>query len=163
MKRRGSILIVEDNLHEQLLIKEAFHDLKVPEVVHTVSDGESAIAFLRGEEPYGDRQQYKFPTFMLVDLKMPKISGLELLLFLKRSNLIVIPTIVFTSSADADDVKTAYMLGANAFHCKPTQMEGLLRLLKSIYDYWSEVELPEVDGKYGKKLPAVVCRSKSAN
>lgn len=146
-KGRGAILIVEDNPTEQLLIQQAFEQIGVCDAIYTASDGEEAIAYLKGQGCYADRSKYRFPTFLLIDLKMPKISGFELLLFVKRCPLIVLPTIVLTMSSDPDDVKRAHLLGANAYHVKPTEMEKLCAQLKLIYDYWSSVELPEVDAE----------------
>lgn len=146
MKRGlGAILIVEDNPHEQLLIKTSLEELGVSDSIHIVSDGDEAIAYLKGDGQYADRQRFRFPTFLLADLKMPKVNGFELLLFIKRSQLIVVPTIVLTTSSDPDDINKAYQLGANAFHTKPNSMDELLVMLKRIYEYWSNLQLPDVD------------------
>jgi len=163
-KGHGSILIVEDNPAEQLLIKEAFEQIGVQDPIYTVNDGSEAIAFVKGQGQYADRKKFRYPTFLLTDLKMPKVNGFELLLYLKRSRLIVIPTIVFTMSDDKDDIKKAFMLGANAFHTKTHRMEGLIEQLTLIHKYWTSVQLPDVDehghvlpthshGKLGEKLP----------
>ncbi len=168
MKRAtGSILIVDDSPSEQLLIKEAFRDLGVMDVIHIANDGEEAIAYLKGHGKYSDRQKFQFPTFLLTDLKMPKINGFELLSFLKRSHFIIIPTIVWTMSRDEDDIQHSYLLGANAYHTKPTQKEEFLKLLKKLYEYWAEVQLPDLDadgnlrrakqsGKSGLFIPPTV-------
>jgi len=146
MKRAtGSILIVDDNPNEQLLIKEAFRELKVTDAIHIADDGEEAIAYLKGQGKYCDRKKFQFPTFLLTDLNMPKINGFELLSFMKRSHFIIIPTIVWTTSNDLDDIQHSYLLGANAFHTKPTQKAGFLELLKKIYEYWAAVQLPDID------------------
>lgn len=145
MKRgKGSILIVEDDANEQLLMKNAFEQLNIIDHIHT-TNGEQAIAYLKGDEPYADRKQYPFPTFLLTDLRMPKVNGFELLLFIKRTRLIIIPTVVLSVSAERNDIQSAYMLGANAYHVKPNKIEDLRDVLKNIYDYWSSVELPNAD------------------
>ena len=141
----GSILIVEDNRTERLLIKEAFQELGVKDAVHILDDGEDAIAFLKGKGEYSDRKKFKFPTLLVTDLRMPRVNGFELLSFIKRSHLIIIPTIVLTASCDLADIKQAYLLGVNAFHKKPENREGFLQLLKNLHDYWHDVELPEID------------------
>ncbi|HEV2327510.1 MAG TPA: response regulator [Verrucomicrobiae bacterium] len=143
--KRGSVLIVEDNPTENMLIKSAFEDIGVSERVYSVDDGDEAIAFLRRKGKYADCEKYVFPTFLLTDLNMPRVNGFELLLFLKRSHFKIIPTIVFTMSADPDDVKCAYLFGANAYHVKPPGMEGLHAQLRKIYDYWTTLELPGTD------------------
>ena len=89
--------------------------------VVVVEDGEEALDYLFRRSKYADRPEGN-PAVVLLDLKMPKVHGFELLLYLKRSRLIVIPTIVFTMSDDKDDIKKAFMLGANAF-----QRDALVR------------------------------------
>ena len=169
MKReKGSILMVGADRGEQLLIKEVFRELRIPDLLYIVRDGEEAIDFLKGEGGYADRKKFKFPTILLTELRMPKIDGFDLLLFIKRSNLIIIPTIVLTSSSDVDDVNRAYLLGANAFHNKPVELEGLLMVLKNIYDYWARVEIPDVDENgvvkpvSMKKIHPVIGRKKAS-
>lgn len=150
--RKGSILIVEDDPVEQMLIKKAFEQIGVKDTIYAVGDGQDAIAFLTRKGEYADYRKFLFPTILLVDLKMPKVHGFELLLFLKRSKLIIIPTIIFTMSSDPDDIKHAYLLGANAYHVKPHKMEGLCDQLRKIYEYWTDVELPKTD-EWGNLLP----------
>lgn len=147
MKRECVILVVEDNPTERILMREAFEEIGIGKRVYAVEDGAEAITFLKGEGQYADRKKFPFPTFLLTDLKMPKVNGFELLLFLKRSHLIVIPTVVLTMSSDRDDVKKAFLLGANAYHTKPGKMEDFCRLLKTIYEYWDAVEIPDIDEK----------------
>ena len=151
--KRGSVLIVEDNPKEQMLIKLAFEEIGIRENIYTVDDGDEAISFLKRRRQYADFEKFVFPTFLLTDLKMPKVNGFELLLFLKRSHFTIIPTVVFTSSDDPADIECAYRLGANACHVKPTGMEGLCELLRRIYDYWMSAELPKTD-ESGRLLPA---------
>ena len=146
MKRAtGSILIVDDNPNEQSFIKDAFRELGVQETIHIANDGEEAIAYLKGQGQYRDRQKFQFPTFLLTDLNMPKMNGFELLSYIKRSHFIIIPTIVWTISSDDADIQQAYLLGANAFHTKPSGREGFLQSLKKLYAYWAEVQLPDID------------------
>ena len=149
----GSILVVEDNPTEQALIKKAFEELAIKDAVYIVNDGEDAIAFLTGQGKYGERKKFRFPTFLLTNLRMPKVSGFELLSFVKRSKLIIIPIVVLTNSTDLDDIKQAYMLGVNAFHKKPAKQECFLQLLKHLYEYWHDVELPDID-EHGNLKPS---------
>src|SRR6185369_1160286 len=145
-KRRASILIVDDDHNDQFLIKAAFKNGGVIEPIHAVDDGEEAICYLKGKGPYADREKYNFPTFLLIDLKMPKVNGFELLQFLQKNpHLAVIPTIVFTSSADRNDVTNAYLLGANSYLVKSQTLEALTSQLKLLHDYWMSCEVPEID------------------
>ena len=164
-KRRAHILVVDDDHNDQFLIQAAFKQVGVTEPVHAVDDGDDAICYLKGMGPYADRKKYVFPTFLLVDLKMPKVNGFELLQFLKQNpHLAVIPTIVFTSSADRNDVTNAYLLGANSYQVKSQTLPALCAQLKLIYDYWMTCEVPDIDrqgnlvvtegsGKLSEKVP----------
>lgn len=152
MGSHGSILIVEDNQVEQMAIKTAFEKIGVKDTIYAVEDGEDAISFLQRKGEFADCKKFLFPTFLLIDLNMPRLNGFELLLFLKRTKLVIIPTIVFTMSSDPDDIKHAYLMGANAYHVKPVGMEGLCEQLRKIYDYWTTLELPKTD-EYGNLLP----------
>ncbi|HEY1790327.1 MAG TPA: response regulator [Verrucomicrobiae bacterium] len=152
MKRGGPILVVEDNLKDQAMIKTAFENIGVEDTVYTVNDGSDAIAFFKREREYADCNKFPFPTFLMTNLDLPRVNGLELLLFLKRSHLTIIPAIIFTSSAEQDDINNAYLLGANAYHVKSPGLGGLCAQLRDIYQFWISVELPKAD-EYGRLLP----------
>lgn len=143
--KKGSLLIVEDDTTERTLIREAFERIGIKENIYAVGDGEEAIAFMKRKGKYTNPEEFIFPTILLTDLKMPRVNGFELLFFIKRSHFTIIPTIVFTTSSDPDDVKNAFLLGANAYHAKPATMEELCRKLQKIYEYWMDVSLPNID------------------
>ena len=140
------ILIVDDDANDRFLIQSAFSHIGVTDPIYTVADGAEAIEYLKGTGQYADRNRFKFPTLLLLDLKMSQINGLELLRYI-RSNptLRVIPTIIFTSSADLDDIKNVYLLGANSYLVKAKTFEGLCDQLKFIYGYWMRVQIPPID------------------
>jgi len=154
-KCRGgrAVLIAEDNEDERVLVQSIFKQLGVRDDIYVVSDGGEALAFLKGEGKYSDRERFRFPSFLLTDINMPRMDGLELLMYLKRSNLIVVPTIVFTSSDDPDDIRQAYMLGANAYHVKSPDMESQREQVRMLHQYWCNVEQPAVD-RFGKLSPS---------
>jgi CheY-like chemotaxis protein len=170
--QRPIILIVEDDLNDQFLLKTAFKQIGVNDPIYVVNDGTEAIAYLKGTGQYADRDKFLFPTILLVDLKMPKLNGFELLRFLKNNpHLVVIPTVVFTSSADRNDVANAYLFGANAYHVKPPTLEKICHQLKVMHDYWITCEIPDIDksgrllptnssGKLSEKIPHPVRRDK---
>jgi len=151
--RKTVILSVDDDPNDQTLIRAAFKDAGVEDTIQSVNDGAEAIAYLKGQGKYADREQYLFPTFILTDLKMPRINGFELLRFLKSNpQLIVVPAVVFTASSDRDDIKRAFLFGANAYHVKAQTLDGLCAQLKLLYDYWTSAEVPEID-RTGNLLP----------
>jgi CheY-like chemotaxis protein len=140
------ILQVEDDSNDQFLVKMAFRKIGVTCPVFAVGDGEEAIRYLRGKEPYADRNRFPLPTVLMIDLKMPKMNGFELLTYLKKNpGLVVVPTVIFTSSTDRNDVANAFLLGANAYHVKPPSLEELCTQLKILHDYWDTCEMPELD------------------
>jgi len=110
------------------------------------NDGMEAIAYLSGQSPFNDRAKYPMPTIILMDLKMPRRNGFEVLEWMhNQPEIKLIPTIVVTSSTLQEDVTRAYRLGANAVMNKPVDKDSLLQMLKSFHIYWTDfVEMPEV-------------------
>jgi CheY-like chemotaxis protein len=149
------ILVVDDDPNDQFLFKSAFKKNGVDCHVYAVGDGAEAIAYLKGEGVYADRSKFLYPTLLTIDLKMPRVNGFELLAFLKQNpNFMVVPTIVFTSSNDRNDIVNAFLLGANAYHVKPADFEDLCAQLKIVHDYWATCEVPEIDPA-GNLVPTV--------
>jgi CheY-like chemotaxis protein len=120
---------------------------------------------MMGEGKYSDRKKFVYPTFIITDLKMPVADGFAVLEFLKGNpEWRVIPTVVLSASADLDDIKKSYMLGASSYHVKPQQQEDLRKQLEIINAYWMTCQVPEVDvtgkqvrtdseGKLGERFP----------
>ena len=105
--------------------------------VQHVKDGAEAIAYLSGEAPYNDRTSYPMPKALFVDLKMPKVDGLDLLTWVRRESSIPhLPVVIMTGSNEINDVKQAFALGANSFLVKPVQLENLKEVLKLIDSFW---------------------------
>src|SRR5437868_11249731 len=145
-KYYATILVVEDDPNDQFLIERAFRDIGVTDPIQVVGDGEEAIAYMMGEGKYSDREKYAYPTFIITDLKMPRADGFAVLEFLKGNpEWKVIPTIVLSASADLDDIKKCYMLGASSFHVKPHSPEDLRNQLRVINAYWMTCQVPQVD------------------
>ena len=167
MKRRTfTILLAEDDDNDRALIRLAFERAAPGTEVNLqcVSTGQEAIAYLQGTGEFADRKRYEYPTFIITDLKMP-LDGFSVLQFLKTTpEFAIIPTVVLSASADLDDIKKSYILGASAYLLKPHSLQELQRLLKLLVDFWSACEVPEVDiqgkrlstdsaGKLGERFP----------
>lgn len=151
-KYHSTILVVDDSNSDLVLIENAFRSVGVKDPIHTLDSGSEAIAYMMGEGKYSDRGLYAYPTFITTDLKMPGTDGFAVLEYLQLNPAwAVIPTVVFTSSRDLDDIKKAYMLGASSYHVKPGSLDGLRRQLKVLHDYWMTCEVPEVDSA-GRQL-----------
>jgi CheY-like chemotaxis protein len=153
MKRKNfTVLIAEDNTDDQELIRLAFEKASSGVNLQLVSSGEETIAYLEGRREFADRKQYPYPTFVITDLKMPLEDGFSVLGFLKsKPDFAVIPTVVLSASADLDDIKKSYILGASAYMLKPQEFAELERLLRLLLDFWSACEVPEVSAT-GKRL-----------
>jgi CheY-like chemotaxis protein len=149
----STIMIVDDDLNDLVLIEQAFRNIGVKDPIHLVKGGREAIAYMGGEGKFSDRSQYAYPTFITTDLKMPGADGFAVLEHLQKNPAwAIIPTVVLTASRDLDDIKKAYMLGASSYHVKPNTPEALHQLLKVLHDYWMTCEVPQVDSD-GRQLP----------
>ncbi|MEJ2181502.1 MAG: response regulator [Gammaproteobacteria bacterium] len=118
MKRGNlTILVADDSYEDHLLLRRAFLKCAKPGVtLQMTSSGNEAVAYLRGIEPFEDRNQYPYPTFVLADLKMSDGDGFTILEHLRSTpQSTVIPTVVLSASSDSDDIKRAYTLGASAY------------------------------------------------
>src|SRR2546427_3679259 len=146
--RAGVILLAEDDPNDVLLIQRAFQRNHVANPVQVVRDGEEALAYLSGQAPCADRERHPLPVLMLMDLKMPRKSGLEVLAWVRQQpGLKRLPIIVLTSSNQSPDINRAYELGANSYLVKPAGFDSLLGLVKNVDMYWLILnEKPELDG-----------------
>jgi CheY-like chemotaxis protein len=151
-KYHSTILIVDDEPNDLILIERGFRAIGVKDPIHTVNGGEEAIAYMMGEGKFADRAAYAYPTFITIDLKMPRADGFAVLEHIKNNpEWAIIPTVILTSSEDLDDIKKAYMLGASSYHVKPGTTDGLRAQLKVLHDYWMTCQVPMVDAT-GRQL-----------
>jgi CheY-like chemotaxis protein len=151
------ILVVEDSPNDQLLIQRAFTKIGVSAPVYFASNGAEAIAYMKGEGKFSDRNTYPYPGFIITDLKMPVADGFAVLEHLQSHPLSrIIPTVVLSASHDEDDICKAYLLGASSYHVKPPRFEDLLQQLRLFFEYWRTCEVPRVDSA-GKQLPTASC------
>src|SRR5438105_2858307 len=120
MSEYAVILVAEDREDDIILIRRAFARARVVNPIHVVRDGEEALAYLKGEGKYGNRREYPLPELLLLDLKMPRMDGFEVLRWVRsQPDLRLLRVVVLTSSEDVRDVNLAYQLGANSFLVKP--------------------------------------------
>lgn len=132
-----SILLVEDNPDDILMIQRAFRKANLVTPLQVVSDGDAAVLYLSGGGPYNDRERYPLPVLMLLDLKLPRKSGFEVLEWLRQQpGLKRLLVVVLTSSQENIDINRAYELGANSYLVKPVGFAALLELVKNLNLYW---------------------------
>jgi chemotaxis family two-component system response regulator Rcp1 len=136
-----TILLVEDNSADIRLTREALKEGKVSNSLHAVNDGVEALAFLRRSGKYASAA---IPDLILLDLNLPKKSGLEVLAEIKLDEeLKRIPIVILTTSQAEEDIVRSYDLHANAYVTKPVNLQQFIDVVKSIEEFWLEiVKLP---------------------
>ena len=136
-------LVVEDEPGDALLIQRAFAKAKIPNPVHLVRDGDQAVEYLQGLGPYSDRTRYPLPKVMLLDLKLPRRSGLEVLEWLReKPGLKRLSVVVLTSSRETSDVNRACDLGVSSYLVKPVDYNQLVEM---------EAALNQLIGEYSER------------
>jgi CheY-like chemotaxis protein len=146
MAEHSPILLAEDREDDILLIRKAFVTAYIRNPLHVVRDGEEAIAYFCGEGQYANRDEFPLPDLFLLDLKMPRIDGFEVLEWIRQQpSLSSLRVVVLTSSDHLCDVNRAYKLGANSFLVKPLDFQNFISLSKTIEGYWLNVsKTPEI-------------------
>lgn len=130
------ILVAEDDPNDSLLLKLAFDKAGTGASLKFVRDGEEAVAYIRGEREFADREHFPFPSMLLLDLDMPKKNGLEVLRDLQNDpSTEPVITIILTSSASPSDINLALDLGANSYIFKPRNQPALVAVAKRLGQY----------------------------
>ena len=134
---RQPLVVVEDDDNDVVLLERAFRKSNLLNPLVFLPDGEVARDYLAGRGEYVDRAAHPLPVLMLLDLKLPRMSGLELLAWMREQpTLRSLPVVVLTSSRESRDLERAYALGANSYLVKPVAFETLLELVRAIGLYW---------------------------
>ena len=137
MRKTAEILIVEDNRHDVAMIREAFSEQNIKERICVLSNGAEALDYFFGPEGCLQKADFSCPKFILLDLKLPKVSGLEVLKRLKSDERTRdIPIVVFTSSNEAKDRSECYLSGVNSYIVKPLDADCFSRFITDIKTYW---------------------------
>ena len=138
-----TILLVEDTPSDAALIRRGFDKTNVLNPIVWVKNGQEALAYLSGLGQYGDRIRYPLPALILLDLDLPEMTGFELLQW-KRTQPYVrrIPVVVLTIDKATSAINAAYDLGANSYLVKPGDPEEIMRIVKSIQEYWLGLNQP---------------------
>ena len=142
-----TVLLVEDDLNDIFLVKRAFKIAKIENPLQVVTDGVEAVQYLRGEGKYEDRHAHPLPKLIVMDIKMPRQSGFDVLQWVKNDGpLRRIPIVIVSSSDNPADINHAYELGANAYMIKPMDLRAVEHLFSSITHYWGlECAKPELE------------------
>ena len=148
------ILLIDNDVDDQFLSRLALEKVLPPgSVVNAVHSGDEAVAYMIGEGKFANREMHPFPSLVITDLKMPNGDGFDVLEFLQNNPAWnVVPRLMFSNSDHPDDVRTAYMLGASAYHIKPLSRVEMEARMHSIVQYWAGSQVPPVD-RTGRVLP----------
>jgi CheY-like chemotaxis protein len=137
MTNHATILLAEDDQNDVLLAQRALEKAGLDHVLMHVPDGGKCISYLRGDAPYDDRSKYPFPNLLLLDLKMPRVSGFDVLAWMHdQPHLKELPVIILTGSILSSDREAAEAKGANDFQVKPVQFEELVKIMKALNARW---------------------------
>jgi CheY-like chemotaxis protein len=143
------VLLVEDDPDDVLLTELAFEETRFPSPLRVVRDGEEAVAYLGGTGGFADRARFPLPALVLLDLKLPRRSGFEVLAWIRAHPVLRrLPVVVLTSSRETSDVDRAYGLGASSYIVKPVAHEALLECARTLERYWFGLnERPSIDSR----------------
>ncbi|HNS76749.1 response regulator [Mesotoga prima] len=140
--KNAIILLVEDKMMDIELTLDSFRQVGLTNHVEIAKTGERALDYVFGNGPFSDREAFPLPDLVLLDLKLPGISGHEVLQEMKKSELTKrIPVVVLTSSREEGDRAICYDSGVNSFLVKPVNFEEFLVVARAIGDYWLTINV----------------------
>jgi CheY-like chemotaxis protein len=143
--RNGTILMVDDDLDDFFLARDAFRETGIPNDFELITDGEELMDYLYRRGKFLSLQNSPLPILILLDLNMPKKDGREALAEVKKDpDFRRIPIVVFTTSKEDKDISCCYCLGASSYITKPATFDALVEVMKKLAEYWLKVvRLPE--------------------
>jgi len=135
--KESCILEVEDDKSQAFLLQYAFEQAGITNAVHVATDGQMAIEYLAGSGPFADRVKYPLPKLVMLDLNLPRKTGLEVLEWTRQQPALKrLVVILFTSSCLPADIDRAYDLGANSFIQKPADLADALEMAQLLKGWW---------------------------
>ena len=140
------ILLVEDSVNDVELTLSALESINLANKVDTVDDGAKALDYLYCRGEFSGRKRLN-PAVVLLDLKLPKVSGLEVLKEIKKDPLLkLIPVVILTSSKEDKDIIAGYDLGVNAYVVKPVEYSSFIKAIKELGSFWAIInEVPRIN------------------
>ena len=146
--RDTAILVVEDDQADILLLRRAFRKARIANALIDVGNGQAAIQYLSGDGMYADRVRYPMPFLILLDLRLPKLSGFEVLEWIRdQPELAELIVVVLTASDHVADETKAHELGANSYLIKPGNFDALVELVQGINGRWLMLPHPNQDSE----------------
>jgi CheY-like chemotaxis protein len=146
------ILAADDEETDRFILKLAFDNAKLSHSLVTVRDGKEAVDYLSGHAPFTDRAIHPLPALLLLDLKMPRLDGFEVLAWLAtRPDFKDLPVVVLSSSSDDSDIKRARQLGARDYFIKPHTLSELVKILHGLQSRWLSAA---IDSPHSQRSPS---------
>jgi two-component system response regulator len=146
MFNQVEVLLVEDNIHDAEMTIRALKKINLANNLFHVKDGEEALDFIFAQGKFAGREAAHLPKVILLDIKMPKVDGIEVLRQLKaRDDSKVIPVVIMTSSKEEQDIINSYQLGVNSYVVKPVDFEGFAKAVSQLGLYWLLTNQPPPD------------------
>lgn len=143
MNRKFVALAADDDANDLRLLRKAISAIQPEIVLLEVRDGEELVQYLKGEPPFADRMKFPIPDLLFIDLKMPRMDGLQVLDWLREHpEHGRVPKVMLSGSGLARDVEEAYRRGASTYFTKPTEFDRLEKLMRVTIDYWTMSERP---------------------
>jgi CheY-like chemotaxis protein len=144
----GDLLLIEDNPDDVILTKRALKQHNIANEIVVAHDGVEALEYLRGEGAYAGRDTNILPNVILLDLKMPRMGGLEFLKIIRSDERTkLLPVVILTSSREERDVVESYNLGANSYVQKPVDFDQFTAAVKELGLYWLLLNVVPSGGK----------------
>ncbi len=135
--RFGTILAAEDEETDRFILNRAFEKAKLPHALVIVRDGRDCVDYLSGIAPFDNRLLHPMPALLLLDLKMPRLDGFEVLAWLgNQPDLHNLPAVVLSSSSDDSDILKARQLGAREYFVKPHSLPDLVKIIHGLHNRW---------------------------
>jgi len=132
----GTILLVEDEEGDVFFMQQAMKKAGVLNPLQVASDGQEAIDYFKGTGKFANREEFPLPCLVLLDLKLPRVMGLDVLKWIRQQPEVATIVVILTSSKEEADIAAAYRLGANGYLVKPSDVSQLTDMAKSIKDFW---------------------------
>jgi len=148
-----TLLHIDDDPNDTELFQAAARKANAQFSIHNVSDADQAMAYLSGRGIYANRQLYPLPVLILLDLKMPRATGFEVLQWIRNHRHVGnLPVVVFSGSELQDDIQHAYAVGADSYLIKPLGFNALVDLVKNINESWIAGQVPRMPLTAGDSL-----------
>jgi DNA-binding response OmpR family regulator len=137
MSNGCAILVAEDDEDDVFFLRRAWQASGYPHQLFVTRDGQEAVRYLNGDSRYSDRKTYPVPRLVMLDVKMPRMNGFDVLEWLQtHSHFQQVPVVVLSSSSQESDRQRALKLGAHDYLVKPLEFENLVKLIKQVHGRW---------------------------